>query len=102
MKNPVWPSSCVTTAGTSNELDVQNEWEENTHTHSIIGQEMFLTATMGCNGGPQDEKLLLGCTVKLGWCELPRCVFKRWFLDLELTCAGWCEVHDYFFLYVIF
>ena len=26
------PSSCVTPAGTSNELDVQNEWEENTHT----------------------------------------------------------------------
>ena len=24
---------CVTPAGTSNELDVQNEWEENTHTH---------------------------------------------------------------------
>ena len=33
MRNPVWPSSCVTPAGTSNELDVQNEWEENTHTH---------------------------------------------------------------------
>ena len=32
MRNPVWPSSCVTPAGTSNELDVQNEWEENTHT----------------------------------------------------------------------
>ena len=28
------PSSCVTPAGTSNELDVQNEWEENTHTHT--------------------------------------------------------------------
>ena len=27
-------SSCVTPAGTSNELDVQNEWEENTHTHT--------------------------------------------------------------------
>ena len=34
MRNPVWPSSCVTPAGTSNELDVQNEWEENTHTHT--------------------------------------------------------------------
>ena len=32
MKNPVWPSSCVTPAGTSTELDVQNEWEENTTT----------------------------------------------------------------------
>ena len=29
MRNPVWPSSCATPAGTSNELDVQNEWEEN-------------------------------------------------------------------------
>ena len=28
----MWPSSCVTPAGTSNELDVQNGWEENTHT----------------------------------------------------------------------
>ena len=26
--------SCVTPAGSSNELDVQNEWEENTHTHT--------------------------------------------------------------------
>ena len=25
----------MTPAGTSNELDVQNEWEENTHTHTI-------------------------------------------------------------------
>ena len=31
MRNTVWPSSCVTPAGTPNELDVQNEWEENTH-----------------------------------------------------------------------
>ena len=34
MRNPVRPSSCVTPAGTSNELDVQNGWEENTHTHT--------------------------------------------------------------------
>ena len=26
--------SCVTPASTSNELDVQNKWEENTHTHT--------------------------------------------------------------------
>ena len=36
MRNPVWPSPCVTPAGTSNELDVQNEWEENTHTLQSI------------------------------------------------------------------
>ena len=29
---PVLPSSCVTPAGTS--IEVQNEWEENTHTHT--------------------------------------------------------------------
>ena len=34
MRNPVRPSSCVTPAGTSNELDVQNVWEENIHTHA--------------------------------------------------------------------
>ena len=34
-QNSVLPSSCVTPVGTSNELDVQNEWEK-THTHSII------------------------------------------------------------------
>ena len=34
IKNPVGPSFCVTPAGTSNELDVQNGWEENTHTHT--------------------------------------------------------------------
>ena len=33
MENPVLPSSCVTPAGTS--IEVQNEWEENTHTLSL-------------------------------------------------------------------
>ena len=32
LKNPVWPSSYVTPVGTS--IDVQNGWEENTHTHT--------------------------------------------------------------------
>ena len=36
MRNSVWPSSCVTPAGTSNELDVRNGWEENTHTHMYL------------------------------------------------------------------
>ena len=35
VKNPVWPSFCVTPAGTSNEHDVQNELEENTHTRKL-------------------------------------------------------------------
>ena len=30
--------SCVTPASTSNELDVQNEWEENTQTHTYLCQ----------------------------------------------------------------
>ena len=42
MKNPVWPSSCATPAGTSNELDVQNNWEENTHTRVGRPVLMFL------------------------------------------------------------
>ena len=33
MENPVLPSSCVTPAGTS--IEVQNEWEENT-THTLL------------------------------------------------------------------
>ena len=47
MKNPVRPSSCVTPAGTSNELDVQNEWEENTHTHHGIYKEAEIRVSRG-------------------------------------------------------
>ena len=32
----------MTPAGTSNELDVQNEWEENTHTHTISLNELSI------------------------------------------------------------
>ena len=35
----------MTPAGTSNELDVQNEWEENTHTHTCL---FFYLVTTGC------------------------------------------------------
>ena len=42
IKNPVWPSSCVTPAGTSNELDVQNGWEENTHTQFSLLVYMYV------------------------------------------------------------
>ena len=53
MKNPVSPSSCVTPAGTSNELDVQNEWEENTHTHTHTdyGDEKY---TISRGGGREN------------------------------------------------
>ena len=42
----------VTPAGTSNELDIQNEWEENTHTHTIQ-----------CNGGLLSDIILLTVVV---------------------------------------
>ena len=32
----------MTPAGTSNELDVQNEWEENTHTHIPGSQKVYM------------------------------------------------------------
>ena len=42
-KKLLWPFSCVTPAGTSNEFDVQNEWEENTqHTHIFVLPEWLL------------------------------------------------------------
>ena len=34
MENPVLPSSCVTPAGTS--IEVQHEWEKKTHTHTRL------------------------------------------------------------------
>ena len=51
MRNPVWPSSCVTPADASNELDVQNKWEENTQntdqmTTSRIGNLTRLIHTL--------------------------------------------------------
>ena len=51
MKNPVRPSSCVTPAGTSNELDVQNEWEEDLLSIPQSGGEMskrFVGGIIGC------------------------------------------------------
>ena len=38
-KNPVLPSSCVTPAGTS--IEVQNEWEKNKHTQTHIAKFGF-------------------------------------------------------------
>ena len=50
MKNPMWPSSCVIPAGTSNELDVHNEWEENTHRHGAM-------AFVECLGFSQEDTM---------------------------------------------
>ena len=33
----------MTPAGTSNELDAQNEWEENTHTHILLYNSIYST-----------------------------------------------------------
>ena len=58
MENPVLPSSCVTPAGTS--IEVQNEWEENTHnthTHTTIGAWI--------NSNMSGRNPLLYCTITL-------------------------------------
>ena len=49
MKNPVYDPA----AGTSNELDVQNEWEENTltHTHRIISLDIIYVEEKESIGG---------------------------------------------------
>ena len=64
-KNPVRPSSCVTPAGTSNELDVQNEWEENTqHTHT----KFDFTANEGKERlNPSREKNKATCIAEGRW-----------------------------------
>ena len=57
----------MTPAGTSNELDVQNEWEENTHTHTpLLGRGVFTagfapprpfpTPTYKCVGGSRSRE----------------------------------------------
>ena len=37
----------MTPAGTSNELDVQNGWEENTHTHSLEPKKCYNNIVIG-------------------------------------------------------
>ena len=69
MENPVLPSSCVTPAGTS--IEVQNEWEENTNTHiQYSAQELgevkkLLIAQWDTNPGPirrQWDKVTINTT----------------------------------------
>ena len=43
MENPVLPYSCVTPAGTS--IEVQNEWEDNTHTHMVEARSVNVKNT---------------------------------------------------------
>ena len=56
MRNPAGSSSCVTPAGISNELDVQNKWEENTKHTRRVGFSLFPLLTRWDyepNEGPQ-------------------------------------------------
>ena len=50
----------MTPAGTSNELDVQNEWEENTHTHctSYYVFAVLIIRREETGGHPGDHKLI--------------------------------------------
>ena len=77
MKNPA--SSCVTPAGTSNELDVQNEWEENTHTHSLEGphEKRWERDKMGSSEDPTNlKRVKISMVLKVGECWEIR-VYKR-------------------------
>ena len=60
----------MTPAGTSNELDVQNGWEENTHTHTYLGDSscplpllwcpwMAIVVSVQYNGGFSPDIILL-------------------------------------------
>ena len=53
----VSPSSCVTPAGTSNELDVQNGWEENTHTHTHSQPYPLIYAVANPIRGAEQENI---------------------------------------------
>ena len=55
MRNPVRPSSCVTPAGTSNKLDVQNKWEENTQHKTHTGQAESESAKLPPAKGSQNS-----------------------------------------------
>ena len=62
----------MTPAGTSNELDVQNEWEENTHTHTQYRTRY--------NAGMYQAKNtdIIAGTGRPGSSEVPRNPLIRW------------------------
>ena len=49
----------MTPAGTSNELDVQNGWEENTHTHTHLYEGLFLSLSQQAQWGVGSRSILL-------------------------------------------
>ena len=68
----------MTPAGTSNELDVQNKWEENTHTHTraitiflypTLYRRPFLCVqrTTSCVGNSPSHSAIFGVTKNLTW-----------------------------------
>ena len=69
----------MTPEGTSNELDVQNEWEENTHTHTHCtkipyvfkekSEHAFFYITYCTAGGPQLARLPIPPTATLTSCR---------------------------------
>ena len=98
MRNPVGPSSCVTLAGTSNEPDVQNEWEENTHTHTHYTVTLYSYMLEESSFLGEGALEVVGSLVSAVWSSSPYInvnrVFTRlyymmhpWFLR-ETTAAG--------------
>ena len=67
----------MTPAGTSNELDVQNGWEENTHTHTL-DQQLKLRQKV-----PKDE----------------RATFSEQTTELLIIWDGGTVLQQYFFLH---
>ena len=67
----MWPSSCVTPAGTSNELDVQNEWEKNTQ--DVHTQPRYVRRFSPITDSSYFSEEYAGCT-KLSY-EVSECIF---------------------------
>ena len=100
MENPVLPSSCVTPAGTS--IEVQNEWEENTHTyiHTVQNSNHFiLLFRCGCalsllgaikiKNDPVALKILL----VVNCCNVDSCRGQRSsFINTEVRRIAWLRV----------
>ena len=90
MENPVLPSSCVTPAGTS--IEVQNECEENTHTHNtmiaidrsydVLKQRMSQRSTARANS-------VAWMYSAISICALPTCSWRWLFLASASSRISW-------------
>ena len=63
----------MTPAGTSNELDVQNGWEENTHTHTHTHQKSSIIFVPGSSKVMRYKALCFGALLLLLRVLLSRC-----------------------------